>query len=116
MATPAILLQLKAMGMRDLYHIQGFMQILMKPRNGERWTPADKIAIRAHLKSLASTLPLLLVFTLPGGSLLLPLLAWHLDRRKKRLVPSISPDSLKPAGTSKLSQVDEEQTSKTPSC
>ena len=112
MATPAILLQLKAMGRKDLYHIQGFMQILMKPRNGERWTPGDKIAIRAHLKSLASTLPLLLVFTLPGGSLLLPLLAWHLDRRKKKLVASISPDSPKSASPS---QVDGEQTSKTPS-
>jgi hypothetical protein len=94
MAPPAILLQLKAMGMKDLYHIQGFMQLLMKPRNGTPWTPEDKTAIRTHLKSLSS-LRLLAIFTLPGGSLLLPLLAWHLDRRRKNTILSISPDSIK---------------------
>lgn len=95
MATPAILLQLKAMGLKDLYHIQGFMQLLMKPRNGMPWTAEDKAAIRTHLKSLASSLPWVALFTLPGGSLLLPLLAFHLDRRKKRKILSINPDLIK---------------------
>lgn len=95
MATPTILLQLKAEGMKDLYHIQGFMRLMMKPRNGQRWTSEDKAEIVLHLKSLASSIPLLLVFTLPGGSLLLPVLAWHLDRRKRRKFLSISPDSIK---------------------
>jgi hypothetical protein len=38
---------------------------------------------------------MLAVFTLPGGLLLLPLLAWYLDRRKQRLILSISPDLIK---------------------
>jgi Mg2+/citrate symporter len=95
MTTPAFLAELKAMGLRDVYHIQGFMSLLMKPRNGMPWTPEDKAAIRLHLKSVAASLPMLAVFTLPGGMLLLPLLAWHLDRRKRKLILSISPDSIK---------------------
>jgi hypothetical protein len=96
MATSAILRQLKAMGTKDICHLQEFMQLLMKPRNGLRWTREDKVAIRSHLRRLASSsLPFLVIFTLPGGSLLLPFLAWHLDRRKKRQFLSISPDSIK---------------------
>jgi len=95
MTTPAFLVELKAMGLRDLYHIQGFMRLLMKSRNGMPWTAEDKAAIRLHFKSVAVSLPLLAVFTLPGGMLFLPLLAWHLDRRKRRLILSISPDSIK---------------------
>ena len=75
MTTPAFLVELKAIGLRDLYHIQGFMNVLMKPRNGMPWTAEDKAAIRLHLKSVAASLPTLAVFTLPGGMLLLPLLA-----------------------------------------
>jgi hypothetical protein len=53
------------------------------------------------LKSVAASLPMLAVFTLPGGMLFLPLLAWHLDRRKRKLILSISPDSIKsPASNS----------------
>ncbi len=95
MTTPAFLVELKAIGLRDLYHIQGFMNVLMKPRNGMPWTAEDKAAIRLHLKTVAASLPMLAVFTLPGGMLLLPLLAWHLDRRKRKLILSISPDSIK---------------------
>jgi len=95
MTTPAFLVELKAMGLRDLYHLQGFMRLLMKPRNGMPWTAEDKAAIRFHLKTVAASLPMLAVFTLPGGMLLLPLLAWHLDRRKRKLILSISPDSIK---------------------
>jgi hypothetical protein len=99
MTTPAFLVELKAMGLRDLCHIQGFMSLLMKPRNGMPWTAEDKAAIRLHLKSVAASLPMLAVFTLPGGLLLLPLLAWRLDRRKRKLILSISPDSIKSPST-----------------
>ena len=95
MTTPAFLVELKAMGLKDLYHIQGFMRLLMKPRNGMPRTAEDKAEIRLHLKSVAASLPMLAVFTLPGGLVLLPLLAWYLDRRKQRLILSISPDLIK---------------------
>jgi hypothetical protein len=64
--------------------IQGFMLILMKPRNGGSWSPEERAALRHHLKRLARALPVLGIFALPGGTLLLPLLAVALDRRKKQ--------------------------------
>jgi hypothetical protein len=91
METPVFLLKLKAIGLKDLYHIQGFMQLLMKPRNGMRWTTEDKQELRGHLISLAETLPYLAVFSLPGGLLLLPILAWIMDRRKRGLALSVVP-------------------------
>ena len=60
------------------------MLILMKPRNGVPWSEADRAALRGHLKRMARALPLLGIFALPGGSLLLPVLALALDRRRVR--------------------------------
>ena len=91
METPAFLLKLKAIGLADLYHIQGFMHLLMKPRNGMRWTTEDKQELRSHLMSLAETLPYLAVFSLPGGLLLLPILARIMDRRNRGPAPSVVP-------------------------
>jgi hypothetical protein len=91
METPAFLLKLKAIGLEDLYHIQGFMNLLMKPRNGMRWTTEDKQELRGHLIPLAETLPYLAVFSLPGGLLLLPILARIMDRRKRGQLLSVVP-------------------------
>jgi hypothetical protein len=92
METPAFLLKLKAIGLEDLYHIQGFMHLLMKPRNGMRWTAEDKQELRSHLIPLAETLPYLAVFSLPGGLLLLPILARIMDRRKPGQLRSVVPN------------------------
>ena len=89
METPAFLVKLKAIGLEDLYHIQGFMHLLMKPRNGMRWTAEDKQELRSHLIPLAETLPYLAVFSLPGGLLLLPILARIMDRRKPGKLRSV---------------------------
>ncbi|HEY3302285.1 MAG TPA: hypothetical protein VGL70_01980 [Candidatus Binatia bacterium] len=77
--------RLRAAILREALEIRGFMRLLTKRRNtGERWTKEERAEIKAHLKSLSQTVPVLLVFSLPGGSLLIPLLALALDRRKKR--------------------------------
>ena len=60
------------------------LPLLMKQRNGYRWSAAERLEIRAHLRSLLSLSPYLIVFLLPGGLLLLPVLAWWLDRRRQR--------------------------------
>jgi hypothetical protein len=65
--------------------IKGLMQLLMKTRNtDEKWTREEKKAIKRHLKNIAKIIPAVIIFTLPGGSLLLPVLAEALDRRKTR--------------------------------
>jgi hypothetical protein len=77
--------KLRAAILREALEIRGFMRLLTKRRNtGERWTKQEKAEIKAHLKSLSQVVPLLLVFSLPGGSLLLPLLVLALDRRRNR--------------------------------
>jgi hypothetical protein len=82
MPLPGFLAKLKAMTLAEISHVQGFMQLLMKSRNGKPWSAEDKSAILFHLGHFAKSLPVLAIFSLPGGSLLLPLLAWFLDRRR----------------------------------
>jgi hypothetical protein len=66
----------------QVLEIQGLMQLLMKPRNtNQPWAPEELGRIRAHLKALVWLVPSLLVFLLPGGLVLLPILAEVLDRR-----------------------------------
>ena len=71
----------------EVLAIRGLMQLLMKTRNtDEKWTREEKKEIKRHLKNIAKIIPAVALFSLPGGSLLLPILAEALDRRKtKRL-------------------------------
>ena len=73
------------------------MRLLMKNRNtSEKWTREEIREIRAHLRHIAMLVPALIIFLLPGGLLLLPLLAEVLDRRKKiRRRPAV-PDKSSP--------------------
>jgi hypothetical protein len=77
--------KLKQAILREVLAVRGLMQLLMKRRNTKvAWTKDEKAEIQTHLKSLSKTVPMLLLFSLPGGSLLLPLLALALDRRRGR--------------------------------
>ncbi len=78
----ALLSGIKWMMLEQAAHAHGFMQLLMKRRNGLGWTVEDKIELKGHFKQLAKALPVFGIFTLPGGMLLLPLLALFLERRK----------------------------------
>ena len=68
----------------ELVQVRGLQPLLMKSRNGERWTREDKRELKAHLRRLSSISRYLVVLALPGGFLLLPILAWWLDRRHSR--------------------------------
>jgi len=72
----------------EVLSIRGLMQLLMKTRNAdEGWTREEKKEIKRHLRNIAKIIPAVALFSLPGGSLLLPILAEALDRRKtKRLL------------------------------
>jgi len=61
-----------------------FMKLLMKQRNtGHNWTAEDIDKIKAHLMRLAFYVPVLIIFLLPFGSFLLPVLAEIIDRREE---------------------------------
>ena len=77
--------------------VKDLMRLLMKNRNtGEKWTREEIHEIRAHLRHIAMLVPALIIFLLPGGLLLLPLLAEVLDRRKKIRRPPAVPDKSSP--------------------
>jgi ribosomal protein L24E len=63
--------------------ITGFMRLLMKPRNTKvKWTKEERRLLKTHLRHLSYYVPALVIFVMPFGSLLIPLLAEVLDRRK----------------------------------
>jgi hypothetical protein len=66
----------------ELSKIRGLMPLLMKPRNGLRWTAEERAELHAQLRALMHLSPYLALLALPGSLLLLPLLAWWLDRRR----------------------------------
>ena len=67
----------------EMTQTRELMPLLMKQRNGYRWSAEDRRKIRRHLRMLMALSPYLLVFVLPGGLLVLPILAWWLDRRRQ---------------------------------
>lgn len=75
----------RAMILDEAQKIGGFMQLLMKPRNtGQSWTSEDRHVLRMHLKHLSCYVPMMIIFAMPFGSLLIPVLAEILDRRGTR--------------------------------
>lgn len=68
----------------ELMATRGIMPLLMKARNGERWTPTEKEQLLVHLRRMAHLSPYLIALLLPGSVLLLPIYAWWLDRRRLR--------------------------------
>ena len=71
----------------ELSRTQEMLPLLMKPRNGERWTPEEKRELAGHFKRLTGMSPYIALFVIPGGLALLPLVAWWLDRRRARRKP-----------------------------
>ena len=65
--------------------MKGFIVLIMKPRNtGLPWTHKEIRAIKTCIRHLAHYVPFLFIFLLPFGSLLLPVMAEVLDRRRER--------------------------------
>jgi len=84
-----VLIKNRAFILQEVLAVKGLMQLLMKSRNtGQPWTKDEKKEIKKHLRSISQMVPVIVVFLLPGGTLLLPFLAEVLDRRKKRREPS----------------------------
>jgi hypothetical protein len=70
--------------LQEILQVRGLMPLLMKQRNRGRWTLEDRAELRVHLRRLSDLSPYLVVLALPGSVLLLPALAWWLDRRRNR--------------------------------
>ena len=75
----------------EIGQIRGGITLLMKQRNGGKWTAQDKQDIRLILRRISSVSPYLVIWVLPGSLLILPFLAWHLDNRRKRRIADANP-------------------------
>jgi hypothetical protein len=67
----------------ELSLMKGAWPLLMKQRNGGKWTPEEKVQLKDMVRSASSVSPYLFIWAVPGSMLLLPFLAWYLDRRRK---------------------------------
>lgn len=65
----------------ELAHANGLLHVLMKRRNGIQWNAEERDALRRGLARLS---PYLIPLLMPGGFLMLPAVAWWLDRRRKK--------------------------------
>lgn len=91
-----LILRYKEIFFQEAQNMQGFLYLLFKPINtNQEWNKEEKRLLLKHLKRLSFYVPGLFIFTLPGGSLMLPLLAEILDRRKTRRFSTKLKSSLK---------------------
>ena len=72
----------------ELGNLKGAIPLLMKQRNGGKWTPAERQQLLGMVRSMSSVSPYLLIWVVPGSMLILPFLAWHLDVRRKHRAAS----------------------------
>lgn len=75
----------------EMQQARGLVPILMKERNGQRWTSEDRALLRDHLGRLSRLSPYLVLVVMPGGFFMLPVFAWWLDRRRTRVRKPDSP-------------------------
>jgi len=68
----------------EFVKVKGLMPLLMKHRNGDSWTRAERAQLQEQLRALAHLSPYLAILILPGSFALLPVFAWWLDRRRQR--------------------------------
>lgn len=68
----------------ELASIKGAWPLLMKQRHGGKWSHEEKARLKEMLRSASSVSPYVFIWALPGSVLLLPLLAWFLDRQRRR--------------------------------
>jgi hypothetical protein len=78
------ILKYRALIFQESQHMAEFILLLMKRRNaGVKWTGDEITRLKSHVKHLSLYVPVLIIFVLPFGSFLLPILAEILDRLEK---------------------------------
>ncbi len=67
----------------EMAKVRGLIPLLMKSRNGARWSASERADLHTQLRALAHLSPYLVLMVLPGSFVALPVLAWWLDRRRQ---------------------------------
>ena len=77
---------------RDMATIRGSVVWLVRQRRQGQWTAHERAHLREMMRTASSVSPYLVIWVVPGSLLLLPFLAWFIDRRRKgHTVPPVPP-------------------------
>jgi len=68
----------------EIAQIPGLMALLMKSRNGQRWSKTERQELRKQLRGFSRLSLYFAMAALPFTTLTLPLIAWWLDRRQRQ--------------------------------
>ena len=78
----------------ELVQVKGLMPLLMKPRNGQKWSDEDRADLVRHLRRISALGPYVFLLVMPGGFAVLPVLAWWLDRRRRPRPADAGPQTI----------------------
>lgn len=92
-ALKAILVRYRKKILKEMDSVKDLTSLILRGSR-RRWTRDELRQIKEHLLILGKKIPILLVFMLPGGTVLLPLLVEILDRRKRNI--PVAEDRRKP--------------------
>lgn len=69
---------------REMATMKGSVVWLVQQRRQGNWNAAEREHLRSVMRSASSVSPYLFVWVIPGSMLILPFLAWFMDRQRKR--------------------------------
>lgn len=80
----------------ELATMRGSVVWLVRQRRQGAWTAVERAHLRDVMRSASSVSPYLFIWVIPGSLVLLPFLAWFIDRRRRRIAPLSEPTETKP--------------------
>lgn len=69
---------------REMATMKGSVVWLVQQRRQGTWSAEERAHLRDVMRSASSVSPYLFVWVIPGSMLLLPFMAWFLDKQRKR--------------------------------
>ena len=69
---------------REMATMKGSVGWMVQQRRKGQWTAAERSHLREVMRSASSVSPYLFIWVIPGSMLVLPFMAWFLDRQRKR--------------------------------
>ncbi|MGP1628308.1 MAG: hypothetical protein ACTS8S_01210 [Giesbergeria sp.] len=68
----------------EIATMRGSVVWLIRQRRQGEWTATERAHLRDVMRSASSVSPYLVIWVIPGSLVLLPFLAWFIDRRRRR--------------------------------
>ncbi|WP_240965001.1 hypothetical protein [Acidovorax sp. SRB_24] len=76
---------------RDMATLKGSVVWLVRQRRKGHWSAHERAHLREAMRTASSVSPYLLIWVVPGSMVLLPFLAWFMDRRRRERTPPDAP-------------------------